>query len=107
MRPFKYPDIRIPTVSTFLLTCQNDETESQISSQIGCPDREERISQLHAPLAHVKDKQAQTSEQNDGQFFPVCNQPGFLSGGTVLVDHVLAGEDQPEHHQCGVKDPLK
>ena len=62
---------------------------------------------LNTSLAHVKDEEAKTSEENDGQFLPIRDNAGFLAGHTVLVDHVLAGEDHPEHHEGGIEDSLK
>ncbi len=61
---------------------------------------------LNPSFAHVKDEETETSEENNGQLLPVRDNAGFLPGRAVLVDHVLAGEDHPEHHEGGIKDSL-
>ena len=50
---------------------QDDEAQGEVGAQLRHPDGVEGVLQLHAPLTHVKDEEAEAAEQNHGQVLPV------------------------------------
>ena len=84
---------------------QDDEAQREVRAHRRHPDRVEGVLQLHPPLAHVKDEEAEAADHDRGEVLPVGTQARRLAAPTV-VDEVLAGKHEPEAHQAGVEDAL-
>lgn len=50
---------------------QHDESKGQVGANGGDPDGIEGVAQLHPPLTHVKDEEAQAAPQHGTQVTPI------------------------------------
>ena len=94
------------TITVLISTCVA-EVQGQVGAEVRDSDGVEGVLQLDPHLVHVEHAQADTPKQNQGQVPPIPNQALRLGLPNIdIPDEVPPGEDEPEHQQVGVEQPL-